>query len=42
MTNAYFSSSTKTKIADTSVVNFASTATISQNALSHRFDRKQG
>jgi Tfp pilus assembly protein PilN len=42
MANAYFSNSTKTKIGTTPVVDFASTATLSQDALSHRYDRKQG
>lgn len=42
LADAYFSSSTKAKIGSKSVVNFTSTANITQDALSHRYDRKQG
>jgi Tfp pilus assembly protein PilN len=42
MTNAYFTNSVKAKIGDTTIVNFQSTATITDAALSHRYDRKQG
>lgn len=38
----YFSNSTRAKIGSKSVVNFESTATITSDALSHRYDRKQG
>lgn len=42
MADAYFSSSTKAKVGKKDIVNFVSTATITSDALSHRYDRKQG
>ncbi|WP_426566856.1 PilN domain-containing protein [Angustibacter sp. McL0619] len=42
MSDAYFSTSAKGLIGETSVVNYSSTATLTQDALSHRYDRKQG
>jgi Tfp pilus assembly protein PilN len=42
MADAYFSQSTRTKVGSTPVVDFSSTATITDEALSHRYDRKQG
>ena len=41
-TDAYFSTSVKAKIGTKDVVNFSSTAGLSAEALSHRFDRKAG
>jgi Tfp pilus assembly protein PilN len=44
LSDAYFSSSSKEKVdgSDKTVVKFSSSATITDEALSHRFDRKQG
>jgi Tfp pilus assembly protein PilN len=42
MADAYFSSSTKALIGKKEVVNFSSTAVVTNEALSHRFDRKEG
>lgn len=42
MADAYFSNSTRAKIGTKPVVNFTSTSTITADALSHRYDRKQG
>jgi Tfp pilus assembly protein PilN len=42
MSDAYFSSSKKKEIGSKSVVDFSSTATVTDEALSHRYDRKQG
>lgn len=42
VTEAYFSASTKAKIGSKDVVNFSSTASVTGEALSHRFDRKAG
>lgn len=42
MADAYFSTSAKAKIGSKTIVNFVSTATITSDALSHRYDRKQG
>lgn len=42
MSDAYFSSSQKQKVGSTPVVKFSSTATLTADALSHRYDRKQG
>lgn len=42
MADAYFSNSTRAKIGNKPVVNFTSTSTITADALSHRYDRKQG
>jgi Tfp pilus assembly protein PilN len=42
MADAYFSNSTKAKIGKKAVVNFSSTATVTNEALSHRFDGKEG
>ncbi len=42
MADAYFSQSTRTKVGSSAVVDFSSTATITDEALSHRYDRKQG
>jgi Tfp pilus assembly protein PilN len=42
MADAYFSQSTKSKAGSTPIVDFSSTATITDEALSHRYDRKQG
>lgn len=42
MSNAYFSNSTKAKIGKKVVVNFSSTATVTSDALSHRYDGKDG
>ncbi|HET8617294.1 MAG TPA: PilN domain-containing protein [Actinomycetales bacterium] len=42
MSDAYFSSSKKKEIGSASVVDFSSTATVTDDALSHRYDRKQG
>jgi Tfp pilus assembly protein PilN len=39
---AYFSNSEKKKIDDKTVVEFASSAVVTDEALSHRYDRKQG
>jgi Tfp pilus assembly protein PilN len=39
MSDAYFTSSTRAKIGDTDVVNYVSTASITDAALSHRYDR---
>ena len=39
LSDAYFTSSTRAKIGSTSVVNFVSTASITDAALSHRYDR---
>lgn len=41
-TDAYFSSSARAKIGKKDVVNFSSTAGLTDAALSHRFDRKAG
>lgn len=41
MTDAYFSSSEKALIGSKVVVDFKSTATLTSDALSHRYDRKQ-
>jgi Tfp pilus assembly protein PilN len=41
MADAYFSSSEKNKIGSKVVVDFKSTATLTSDALSHRYDRKQ-
>jgi Tfp pilus assembly protein PilN len=42
MSDASFSSSQKQKIGTKTVVKFSSTATLTADALSHRYDRKQG
>jgi Tfp pilus assembly protein PilN len=42
MADAYFSSSARAKIGKKNVVTFTSTADITADALSHRYDRKQG
>lgn len=42
MADAYFSTSAKAKVGSKTIVNFVSTATITSDALSHRYDRKQG
>lgn len=42
MTDAYFTSSTRSKVGQKSIVTFTSTATVTDAALSHRYDRKQG
>jgi hypothetical protein len=44
LSDAYFSSSSKEKVdgSNKTVVKFSSSATITDEALSHRFDRKQG
>lgn len=42
MADAYFTSSTRAKVGSKYIVNFVSTATITDAALSHRYDRKQG
>lgn len=42
MSDAYFSNSTKAKIGKKDVVNFTSTATVTSDALSHRYDGKEG
>ncbi len=42
LSNAYFTNSVRAKIGSKYVVNFVSTATITGDALSHRYDRKQG
>jgi Tfp pilus assembly protein PilN len=42
LSDAYFSSSNKTAVGNKSVVTFTSTATITDESLSHRYDRKQG
>jgi Tfp pilus assembly protein PilN len=42
VSNAYFSSSSKTKVGSKTVVTFTSTATLTDESLSHRYDRKQG
>lgn len=42
VTEAYFSASTKAKIGTKDVVNFTSTASLTADGLSHRFDRKAG
>jgi Tfp pilus assembly protein PilN len=40
--DAYFSNSEKKKVGGKTVVEFASTAVVTDEALSHRYDRKQG
>jgi Tfp pilus assembly protein PilN len=42
MSDAYFSSSKKKKVGAKTVVDFSSTATVTDEALSHHYDRKQG
>ena len=42
VTEAYFSSSVKGKIGTRDIVNFSSTASLTADGLSHRFDRKAG
>jgi Tfp pilus assembly protein PilN len=42
MSNPYFSSSQKDKIGTKTVVKFSSTATLTADALSNRYDRRQG
>jgi Tfp pilus assembly protein PilN len=42
MSDAYFSSSKKKDVGAKTVVDFSSTATVTDEALSHRYDRKQG
>jgi Tfp pilus assembly protein PilN len=42
MSDAYFSSSKKKEVGSKTVVDFSSTATVTSEALSHRYDRKQG
>ncbi len=42
MADAYFTNSTRAKVGSKYIVNFVSTATITDEALSHRYDRKQG
>jgi Tfp pilus assembly protein PilN len=42
MSDAYFSSSKKKEVGAKTVVDFSSTATVTDEALSHRYDRKQG
>jgi Tfp pilus assembly protein PilN len=42
MADAYFSTSAKAKVGSKTIVNFVSTATVTSDALSHRYDRKQG
>jgi Tfp pilus assembly protein PilN len=42
MADAYFTTSTRAKVGEKTIVNFVSTATITSDALSHRYDRKQG
>ncbi|KQX66714.1 PilN domain-containing protein [Angustibacter sp. Root456] len=42
MSDAYFSTSARAKVGTKTIVNFVSTATITSDALSHRYDRKQG
>lgn len=42
MADAYFTSSTRAKVGSKYIVNFVSTASITEEALSHRYDRKQG
>lgn len=42
MSDAYFSSSKKKEMGAKTVVDFSSTANVTDEALSHRYDRKQG
>jgi Tfp pilus assembly protein PilN len=42
LSDAYFSSSKKKEIGAKTVVDFSSTANVTEEALSHRYDRKQG
>ncbi|GAB3597226.1 hypothetical protein GCM10027446_25000 [Angustibacter peucedani] len=42
MADAYFTNSARAKVGSKYIVNFVSTATITDEALSHRYDRKQG
>ncbi len=42
MADAYFSSASKALIGKKEVVNFSSTASVTSDALSHRFDREDG
>lgn len=42
MTSPYFTSSQQEKVGTKTVVKFSSTATLTADALSHRYDRKQG
>lgn len=42
MTNPYFSTAQQDKVGKQSIVKFSSTATLTGDVLSHRYDRKQG
>jgi Tfp pilus assembly protein PilN len=42
LADAYFTNSVRAKIGTKPVVNFVSTSTVTADALSHRYDRKQG
>jgi Tfp pilus assembly protein PilN len=42
LSDAYFSSSKQKEVGSKTIVDFSSTATVTDEALSHRYDRKQG